>query len=250
MADKGILPMKNIALKDLLEAGCHFGHQSNRWHPKAVSYIFDERDGVHIIDLAKTKAGLITAGEYLADLAKNDGKIIFVGVKRQAKAVVTEAAKKAGVYFVTERWPGGLLTNFSVMKRNLARIEELKARSTDTSYTKKERLLANRDMEKLLRVYEGLVGLDSLPNAVYLVDIKKMEGAAREAKATGVKMVAITDTNADPTDIDYQIPANDDAVGSIKIITDYLADCWLEGKGKNKDNKNNKINKENEAHHS
>ncbi len=229
--------MKDIALKDLLEAGCHFGHQSTRWHPKAAGYIYTEREGVHIIDLAKTREGLVAAGNYLRETAKTGGTVIFAGVKRQAKGIVAEAAKKAGVFYLTERWPGGLLTNFPVLKKNLDRITELKAKSSDQGYTKKERLLAYREMEKLLRQYEGLVGMERIPEAVYLIDIKKMAGAVREAHKTGVKIVAITDTNVDPNQVDFGIPANDDAVGSIKIITDYLADAWIEGKKEYKEPK-------------
>ena len=222
--------MKDISLKELLEAGCHFGHQASRWQPKASGYIYGEKGGVHIIDLVKTKAGLEAAGKFLGDLAQNGGSIIFVGVKRQAKTAILDAVKRAGVYYIIDRWPGGMLTNFSVIHKNLVRIDELKTKSTDEGFTKKERLLASRDMNKLLAQYGGLVGLDKLPDAVFLVDIKKMAGAVMEAKRCGVKIVAICDSNVDPEPVDYPIPANDDAVGSVKIIVDYLAECWIEGK--------------------
>lgn len=223
--------MKDISLKDLLEAGCHFGHKASRWYPKAKGYIFTEREGVHVIDLAQTKAGLEAAANYLKDLAKNGGSIIFVGAKRQTTGVTVEAAKRAGLYYLALRWPGGLLTNFAVMKKNLERIKELEARIKDEkTYTKKERLLAQREMDKLLALYGGLQGLEKLPEAIFLVDIKKFAGAVREAVPTGVKIVAICDTNVDPEPVNYPIPANDDAVGSIKIIVDYLADAWIEGK--------------------
>jgi small subunit ribosomal protein S2 len=238
--------MKDVSLKDLLEAGCHFGHQATRWYPKASDYIYAEKDNVHIIDLVKTKVGLEEAGRYLSDLAKSGGSVIFTGVKRQAKGVLEEVAKKVkeakaqNFYYVLERWPGGLLTNFAIMQKNLKRIEELEIKSRDESYTKKERLLAQREREKLLKIYEGLVGLSKLPDAIFVIDVKKLAGAIREATRTGVKIVAICDTNIDPTVVDYQIPANDDAVGSIKIIMDYLGEAWIEG---NKEfNNSNKAN--------
>ena len=222
--------MKDISLKELLEAGCHFGHKASRWYPKASGYIFTEREGIHVIDLAQTKSGLEEAGKYLMDLAKTSGTIIFVGAKKQGKSVIEEAAKKAGVFYLTQRWPGGLLTNFAVLKKNLDRIKELEARITDVSFTKKERLLAKRKMEKLLVLYGGLLGMGKLPDAVFIVDIKKFAGAVREAVAIGAKIVAICDTNVDPEPVNYKIPANDDAEGSIKIIVDYLSDAWIEGK--------------------
>ena len=222
--------MTDISLKALLEAGCHFGHKASRWYPTAKTYIYTEKDGVHIIDLALTKAGLERAGQYLLELAQSGSKVLFVGAKRQAEAVVEEAAKRCGAYFVTKRWPGGLLTNFSVMKKNLARIEETKTRSNDVSYTKKERLLAKRDHDKLIVEYGGMQGMDVLPEAIFVVDVKKFEGAIKEAQKMGVKIIAICDTNADPNLVDFAIPANDDAVGSVKIIVGYLADCYAEGK--------------------
>ncbi|MDO8515091.1 MAG: 30S ribosomal protein S2 [bacterium] len=225
--------MRDISLKDLLEAGCHFGHKAARWYPKAAEYIFAQREGVHIIDLIKTKARLEDAGKYLFELGKSGGTIVFVGAKRQAKLVIEEAAKRSGSYFLTQRWPGGFLTNFPVMKKNLDRIKEMEVRTQDDkTFTKKERLLAKREMEKLLVLYGGVQGLEKAPDAIFVVDIRKFAGAVREATSIGVKLVAITDTNVDPEPVNYPIPANDDAVGSIKIIVDYLADCYLEGKSK------------------
>ena len=228
--------MKEITLKDLLEAGCHFGHQSNRWHPKATSYIYTERDGVHIIDLAKTRDGLLKAGEFLKSLAKSGGSVIFVWTKRQAREIFEEVVKRVfesgpdtNFYSLLERWPGGLLTNFDVMAKNLAKVSDLDVKIADPTLTKKERLLAKREQDRLKKYYGGLLGLKKLPDTIYLVDPKKEEGSVSEAVKTGVKIVAICDTNTDPTKIDYQIPANDDAVGSIKIITEYLAEAWVEG---------------------
>jgi small subunit ribosomal protein S2 len=222
--------MKDISLKDLLEAGCHFGHKTARWYPKAAKYIFTEREGSHVIDLAQTKAGLEAAGKYLFELAKTGGSIIFVGAKKQTTEVVVEAAKKAGVYYLALRWPGGLLTNFLVMKRNLDRIKDLESKISDSTFTKKEKLLAKRKMDKMLVLYGGLQGLEKIPDAIFLVDVKKFAGAVREAVSNGVKIIAICDTNIDPDKVDFPVPANDDAVGSVKIIVDYLAECWIEGK--------------------
>lgn len=228
--------MRDITLKELLEAGCHFGHQTNRWHPKAASYIYGARDGVHVIDLTKTRAGLIRAGEYLTELAKSGGSVVFVGTKRQAKPIVEETAKRGGYYFLLERWPGGLLTNFDIIKKNnLDAILKLQEDIAANRFAiKKEKLLAQRLLDKYQRLYGGLVGLTKIPDAVILIDVKKDAGTVREAARTGVKIVAITDTNVDPGPVDFPIPANDDAVGSIKIIVDYLTDAWIEGLTKSK----------------
>lgn len=242
MVAQGIskIRMKDITLKELLEAGCHFGHQTNRWHPKAAQYIFGARDGVHIIDLVKTRDGLLQTAEYLKELAKNGGSVLFVGTKRQAKVIVQEAAgkvrgensdKTGNFYYLLERWPGGLLTNFDVIKKNnLDTILKLREDIANSNFvTKKEKLLGQRKLDKYTRLYGGLVGLSKVPDAVFFIDVRKDNGAVAEATRTGVNVVAITDTNVDPTPVKYQVPANDDAVGSIKIITDYLVDAWNEG---------------------
>ena len=236
--------MRDITLKELLEAGCHFGHQTNRWQPKAAAYIYGFRDGVHIIDLVKTRDGLIRAAGFLKELAKSGGTVVFVGTKRQAKAIVEDSAKKVrqlsnlgdlsktqNFYFLLERWPGGFLTNFDILKRNnLEAIVRLKEEIGENRFvTKKERLLAQRKLDRYEKLYGGLVGLTKVPDAIFLVDIRKEKGAVHEAQRTGVKMVAITDTNVNPEPIEYAIPANDDAVGSIKIIVEYMAEAWKEG---------------------
>lgn len=230
--------MRDITLRELLEAGCHFGHQTTRWHPKAAAYIYGSKDGVHIIDLAKTKDGLVAAGEFLKDLAKTGKTVLFVGSKRQGKPIIEELAKKvretkdANFYFLLERWPGGLLTNFDIIKKNnLDTIFKLKDQIANNAgfATKKEKLLAQRKLDKYNKLYGGLVGLTKLPDAVFFLDIRKEAGAVKEATRAGVKIVAITDTNVDPNPINLGIPANDDAVGSIKIITEYLGEAWVEG---------------------
>lgn len=242
--------MRDITLKELLEAGCHFGHQTNRWHPKAASYIYGARDGVHVIDLVKTREGLIKAGEYLTNLAKSGGSVVFVGTKRQAKPIVEENVKRLqgtstdnnNFYYLLERWPGGLLTNFDIIKKNnLDAIVKLRDDIASNRFaTKKEKLLATRQLEKYLRLYGGLVGLSKIPDAIFLVDVKKDAGPVKEALRSEVKIVAITDTNVDPDPVDFQIPANDDAVGSVKIIVDYLTDAWIEGLKKRKDDTDDK----------
>ena len=223
--------MKDISLKDLLEAGCHFGHQSNRWHPKAAKYIYTERDGVHIIDLVKTREGLLAAGEYLYDLAKKGGTVIFVATKRQAKPIAQELINKvnesfgdqySGFHHLLERWPGGMLTNFEVLSKNFQKMGALLDQAASPTLTKKERLLAKREHDKLGKFYDGVKSLAKLPDAIFLVDPKRELGCVKEASVTGVKIVGICDTNCNPDPINYPIPANDDAVGSIKIIMSYL----------------------------
>lgn len=231
--------MKDIDLKELLEAGCHFGHQTNRWNPKAAGYIYGERGNVHVIDLAKTKAGLEEAAKYLMELAKAGGSVVFVGTKRQARVVSEDIISKNSVnfYYLLERWPGGLLTNFPIIKKNnLDAIVNLRNEiANDQFVTKKEKLLAQRKLDKYTKMYGGLVGLAKLPEAIILIDVKKDDGAVREAVATGTKIVAICDTNVNPDPVNYQIPANDDAVGSIKIILEYLVEAWNDGLKQKKD---------------
>ncbi len=232
--------MRDISLRELLEAGCHFGHQTTRWHPKAAVYIYGSKDGVHIIDLAKTKEGLVIASDYLKELARSGKSVLFVGSKRQGKPIVSEIAKKvreemgdkSNFYYLLERWPGGLLTNFDIIKKNnLDTIVKTRDDiATNTGFaTKKEKLLAQRKLDKYDKLYGGLVGLTKLPEAVIFLDIRKEAGAVKEAVRAGVKIIAITDTNVDPNPVDLPIPANDDAVGSIKIISEFLADSWVEG---------------------
>lgn len=232
--------MKDITLKDLLEAGCHFGHQSNRWHPKAKQFIYTERDGVHIIDLVKTLDCLHKASEYLKAVAVSGGTVLVVGTKRQAQQIIGECAKKVldsiptggGFYFLTEHWPGGMLTNFDTIKKNnLDMIVSLK-RDIDANnfVTKKEKLLAQRKHDRYAKVFSGAVGLQKRPSVLFVVDVKREAGAVKEANSVGVPVVAMVDTNSDPVGVSYPVPTNDDASGSIKIICDYLTGSWIEGK--------------------
>jgi len=225
--------MKDISLKDLLEAGCHFGHQVNRWNPRAKSFIYSVRDGIHIIDLAKTKAALEEACNFIIDTAANGGSIIFVGTKRQARGIIKEEAQKAGAMYLVVRWLGGLLTNWTEIKKNLDKLKKMrdeKEKDQWNKFTKKEQLLKGKELDKLEGLYAGIADLTELPAALVLVDIRKEESAVSEALKTGVKTVAIVDTNTNPDLVDYPIPANDDATGSIKLIASYLADAYLEGK--------------------
>lgn len=225
--------MKDIALKDLLEAGCHFGHKVERWHPKAAEFIFGEREGIHIIDLVKTRDGLKKGGEYLQNLGKAGQLILFVATKRQAKGVVTEAAKRAGVPYLTNRWIGGFLTNWEEVKKNIDKVnrgrKEL-AEGVWKKFPKHEQVKMEKELHKREAVYGGVTELARLPDAVFIIDVKREVASLREAIKRKMPIVAIIDTNANPNQVDYPIPANDDAVGSIQFIVNYLADSYLEGK--------------------
>lgn len=225
--------MIKVSLNELLEAGCHFGHQRQRWNPKASQYIYTERDGIHVIDLAKTSDGISRAYEFLKDLAASGGTVIFLGTKRQAKSAVLEGAKKCGAYYLTTRWPGGLFTNWEQIKRNLERVKKLRELTTSeeakNTYTKREILLFQRELTKMLEVYGGVESLDKIPDAIFIIDCRKESNAVREAVIKGVKIIGMVDTNTDPTDIDYPIPANDDAVGSINLVVKYMTEAVEEG---------------------
>lgn len=232
--------MKTISLEELLEAGCHFGHQVTRQNPKAREYIFEARDGIHIIDLEKTKAGLEDAAKFTKELAKKGGTILVLGTKRQAEGLLREEIKRVkdshtdGIYFVTRRWIGGTLTNFSEVSKNFKRLKDLTDRLQDdyekSKYTKKEIGEWEKERQKLLGFYGGSADMTRVPDALFIIDTHLERVASHEAKRMGVPTVGITDTNADPTIIDYPIPANDDAVGSLKLIVSYIFDAWMEGK--------------------
>lgn len=230
--------MREITLQELLEAGCHFGHQVNRRNPAAQEYIFEARAGVHIINLEKTHEGLMEAAQYIKDLSARGGSIILIGNKRQAQGIIKEEYERAvkadasNIYFVASRWIGGTFTNFGEVSKNFKRLNELNAllASNDRSgYTKREFVLFDRERAKLRGFYEGIANMTQIPDAVFIVDTHLEKTAVDEALKLGVKIVGITDTNADPAQVNYPIPANDDAVGSVKIITEYLVDAWIEG---------------------
>lgn len=231
--------MRDITLEELLEAGCHFGHQVNRANPRAAAFIFEERDNVHIINLEKTLEGLLEAGKYLMDLASEGGSIIVVGTKRQAQNVVRDTVTKAwkdgvqNIYFVNSRWIGGTLTNYQEVSKNFKKLKELtefiNTPELQKGYTKREVLLATREREKLLAFYEGIADLPGLPSALVIIGTHHEKTAVDEAGKMDVETVGIVDTNSDPRDVDFAIPSNDDAVGAIELITSYLVDAWAEG---------------------
>jgi small subunit ribosomal protein S2 len=232
--------MRTVSLEELLEAGCHFGHQVSRQNAKAREYIFEARDGIHIIDLEKTKEGLEEAAKFVKEIAKKNGTLLVLGTKRQAVSVLDEAKKKLkaegadGVYFVTKRWIGGTLTNASEVAKNYKKLkdiaEKLKDPNARSKYTKKELSDLEKLRQKLEGFYGGIAEMASAPDALFIIDTHQEHVAASEANKAGVPTVGITDTNADPTIIDYPIPANDDAVGSIKLLSDYIFDAWIEGR--------------------
>lgn len=230
--------MKDITLEELLAAGCHFGHQVTRANPKARDFVFEARDNIQIIDLAKTKEGLLEAAQFVKDLSAKGGSLLIVGTKRQAQeAVKKEMARvdqsRGQVYFIYDRWIGGVLTNFSEISKNIKKLSDLSAKvqSEDekSKFTKKEVGLWEKEKIRLETLYGGIKTMTKLPDALYIIDSHLEELAVKEAKSMGVSTVAIVDTNADPNAVDYPIPANDDAAGSIELITSFIVDAWNEG---------------------
>jgi small subunit ribosomal protein S2 len=235
--------MRNITLEELLEAGCHFGHQVTRSNPKARDFIFEARDGIHIIDLAKTKEGLEEAGKFVRDLAKDPSKtILIVGTKRQSHETLTKELERvrgeikgeAGIYTVTNKWIGGLLTNFAEVSKNFKKLNDLTRKlstpSEQEGYTKKEIGGWAKDKEKLNGFYGGVSQMSKRPDALFIIDSRLENLAVDESLKMKVPTVAITDTNSDPALVDYAIPANDDAVGSLELIIGYILDAWKEGR--------------------
>lgn len=221
-----------VSLKDLLEAGAHFGHQAKRWNPKMKPYLFGVRNGIHIFDLVKTKEGLEKAVDFVKNLTAEGGIIVFVGTKRQAAEIVKEEAKKAGVPYVWERWLGGTITNWEQIKKSIEKLVEMKEKREKGEYkefTKKENVLIDREIARLERFFGGLVGIKELPSAIFVVDTKKEEAAVKEAKKKGITVVAVVDSNSDPDLVDYVIPGNDDAVGAIKLMVGTIAEAAREG---------------------
>jgi len=222
-----------ISLKDLLEAGCHFGHQARRWNPKMEPYIYLKREGVHIFDLGITAKKLKEAMEYARDLVAQGKTIVFVGTKRQAAPIVREEAEKCGTPYVSVRWLGGTMTNWEQIKKSLDRLKDLEEKKESgefKKYTKKENVLIDREIEKLERFFGGLRALKDIPEAVFVVDVKKEIAVVKEAMQKGVTVVGMVDTNADPDIVDYMIPANDDAVSSIKLVVAKMAEAVADGK--------------------
>lgn len=231
--------MRDITLEELLTAGCHFGHQVNRRNPKADDYIFEARSNVHIINLEKTREGLLSAAAFVKDLASKNGSLLIVGTRRQAKGIVKEEFARAQaeapgkLYTITARWVGGLLTNFPEISKNIKKLKDLEvllSTSKKDEYTKREQLLFEREKLKLVDFYGGIADMAGAPDAIFILGTHAEHTAVSEAMRLGVKTVGIVDTNADPLVIDYPIPANDDAVGSIKLIANYITDAWIEGR--------------------
>ncbi|MGQ9927017.1 MAG: 30S ribosomal protein S2 [Chloroflexaceae bacterium] len=221
-----------VSIKALLEAGAHFGHQTNRCNPKMRPYIYTARNGIHIIDLQKTVSGLTAAYRFISDVTARGEKVLFVGTKKQAQEAVVEEATRAGQYYITQRWLGGTLTNFATIKGRLKRLADLEAqrdRGDFARLTKAEGLQLEKEIEKLNRVFAGIKTMDRLPGALFIIDPHKEELAVKEALKVGVPVVAMVDTNCDPDPISYVIPCNDDAIRGIRLITGKIADAALEG---------------------
>ena len=225
--------MANVTMKELLEAGVHFGHLTRRWHPKMKKYIYHDRNGIYIIDLHQTLRLLDAACDFVRSVAAQGELILFVGTKRQAQDAIREQAERCGMPYVTTRWLGGLLTNFQVIRSRVDYLEQLIRDEESGEWTrlpKKEQLSLKRKKEKLLAYLGGIRNLDRLPGAVYIVDIRREQIACKEARRLGIPIVAIVDTNCDPDMVDYVIPGNDDAIRSIRLITSKIADAVLEGR--------------------
>lgn len=232
--------MKKVDLTQLIEAGAHFGHLTRRWNPKMKSYIFMEKNGIHIIDLKKTQTHLSESADELAKLVADGKKVLFVGTKKQAKNVIETEARRCGQNWVSERWLGGMLTNFATIRKSVKRLSNIEKQETDGTFdkiTKKERLFLTREKDKLKKVLEGVETMGKLPGALFVVDIKKEDIAVKEAHRLNIPVFAIVDTNCDPDEVDYLIPANDDAVKTVEIITQHMADAVLEGDAKLKEKK-------------
>lgn len=226
--------MSNVpSMQDLLEAGVHFGHQVRRWNPKMAKYIFTAREGIHVIDLGQTVAKLEEACDFVKKVGEDGGKILFLASKKQARDIIREQAEACGAYYINERWIGGLLTNWEQTSKTIKHLADLKAKKEGGAFsdrTKKENLLIDRDIAKLERLYGGLASIEKLPEALFVIDVKKEENACREAKLRGIAVVAICDTNANTSLVDYPIPGNDDATRAIEIVTQSIASAYLEGR--------------------
>ena len=221
-------------MKDLLEAGVHFGHQTKRWNPKMKPFIFGERNGIYIIDLGRTAKLYRDAAEFVTKTASQGGTVLFVGTKRQAQEAVAEEAQRCGMYYVNQRWLGGLLTNFTTIQRSLARLRELEAMTTDGRYetlSKKEIARLEKERRKLAKNLDGIRGMGKLPDVVFVIDTRHEQIAVDEARKLKIPVVGVVDTNCDPDEVDFVIPGNDDALRSIKLFAAGIADAVLSGRG-------------------
>ena len=225
--------MSSVSMKQLLEAGVHFGHQTRRWNPKMAKYIFTERNGIYIIDLQKTVKMLDTAYDFIRDVSAEGGEILFVGTKKQAQEAIREEAERCGMHFVNARWLGGMLTNYKTIQKRIARLEQLNKMKEDGTFDllpKKEVIKLELEIEKLEKFMGGIKNMGRLPKAMFIVDTRKEKIAVAEAKNLGIPVVAIVDTNCDPDEVDYVIPGNDDAIRAVKLIAGAMADAIIEGR--------------------
>ena len=230
---KGEILMAVISMKQLLEAGVHFGHQTRRWNPKMAKYIFTERNGIHVIDLQQTVKYADQAYDFMRDAAANDAVVLFVGTKKQAADSVKEEAERSGQYYINHRWLGGTLTNWGTIQKRIARLKEIKRMEEEGIFDvlpKKEVALLNKQRARLEKFLGGIEDMPRIPDVMYVVDPHKEQIAVKEAKKLGIPVVAMVDTNTDPDDIDVIIPANDDAIRAVKLITAKLADAIIEGR--------------------
>ncbi len=225
--------MAVVAMKQLLEAGVHFGHQTRRWDPRMAEYIFQARNGIHIIDLQKASKKIDEAYEFIKEQVEEGKTVLFVGTKKQAQECMKEAAIKSGMYYVDQRWLGGMLTNFDTIQKRIQRLKELETMEQDGTFDvlpKKEVIILKKEMEKLEKNLGGIKEMTELPGVIFLVDPKKERIAVLEAKKLGIPTVGIVDTNCNPEDLDYPIPGNDDAIRAVKLIADVMANAVIEGK--------------------
>ena len=225
--------MAVVAMKQLLEAGVHFGHQTRRWDPRMAEYIFQARNGIHIIDLQKTSKKIDEAYSFLKEQAEEGKTVLFVGTKKQAQDCVKEAAEKSGMYFVNQRWLGGMLTNFDTIKRRIDRLNQLEAMEQDGTFErlpKKEVILLKKEMEKLEKNLGGIKTMEEIPEVLFIVDPKKERNAILEARKLNIPIIGLVDTNCNPEDVDYAIPGNDDAIRAVKLITDVMSNAIIEGR--------------------
>ena len=225
--------MAVVAMKQLLEAGVHFGHQTRRWDPKMAEYIFQARNGIHIIDLQKTSKKIDEAYAFLKEQVEEGKTVLFVGTKKQAQECVKEAAEKSGMYYVDQRWLGGMLTNFDTIRTRVQRLKDLEAMQEDGTFDvlpKKEVILLKKEMEKLERNLGGIKDMEELPGVIFLVDPKKERIAILEARKLDIPVIGLVDTNCNPEDVDYAIPGNDDAIRAVKLIADVMANAVIEGR--------------------
>jgi small subunit ribosomal protein S2 len=223
--------MSVISMKALLEAGVHFGHQTRKWNPKMSQYIYTERNGIHIIDLQKSANKVDEAYDAVANIARDGGKILFVGTKKQAKDAVATEAERCGMYFVNERWLGGMLTNFKTIQSRIARLKEIEKMEEDGTFDvlpKKEVIELKKELDKLNKNLGGIKEMESIPDAIFVVDPKKESICVKEAHALGIPLIGIVDTNCDPDELEYVIPGNDDAIRAVKLIVSKMADAVIE----------------------